>query len=83
MNRLKAAALVLVGLGLGLGGSAIKTATAEPPPMEMALHRLHEAKDFLEHAAHDHGGHRTKALERTREAIQQVEEGLAWAKEHH
>ncbi|HEY3592421.1 MAG TPA: hypothetical protein VGL13_01045 [Polyangiaceae bacterium] len=83
MNRWKAAALVLVGVGVGFSGSAIKTATAEPPPMEQALHHLHEAKENLEHAAHDHGGHRTKALDRTREAIQQVEEGLAWARDHH
>lgn len=84
MNRWKASMLVLVGVGVGLifGGTVVTPASAEQPAMEAALHNLRQAKDDLEHAAHDHGGHRTKALERVREAIQQVEEGIAWAREH-
>jgi hypothetical protein len=84
MNRWKASMLVVVGVGVGLmfGGTVITPASAEQNAMEAALHNLRQAKEDLEHAAHDHGGHRTKAIERTREAIQQVEEGIAWAREH-
>ncbi|HXZ96907.1 MAG TPA: hypothetical protein VEG37_07685 [Burkholderiales bacterium] len=50
------------------------------PEMKHALHALERAKGDLEHAAHDFGGHRAKALELTEQAIQEVKAGLAYDK---
>jgi hypothetical protein len=50
------------------------------PEMRHALHALERAKGDLEHAAHDYGGHRAKALELTEQAIQEVKAGLAYDK---
>jgi len=46
------------------------------PEMRHALHALEKAKEALQHAAHDFGGHRAKALELTDQAIREVKEGL-------
>jgi len=47
---------------------------AEPhPEIHDALNALRRAKDHLEHAAHDFGGHRVEALRATDEAIRQLE----------
>jgi hypothetical protein len=84
MNLWKASTLGLVlAFGVVVGGSAVKLADAEPQPhMHTALVRLKEAHAALKAAEHDHGGHRVKALELTSKAIKEVEEGIAWAKEH-
>jgi uncharacterized membrane-anchored protein YhcB (DUF1043 family) len=84
MNLWKASTIGLVlAFGVVVGGSAVKLADAEPQAhMHTALTRLKEAHDALKSAVHDHGGHRAKALELTNKAIKEVEEGIAWAKEH-
>jgi hypothetical protein len=46
---------------------------ADHPEIHDALAALHRAKDHLEHAAHDFGGHRADALHATDEAIRQLE----------
>ena len=46
------------------------------PEMRHALHALEKAREALQHAAHDFGGHRAKALELTDQAIREVKEGL-------
>lgn len=48
------------------------------PEMHRALRALENAKRDLEHAAHDFGGHRAKALELTNQAIQEVKEGVEY-----
>jgi len=49
-------------------------AAAEPhPEIHDALNALRRAKDHMEHAAHDFGGHRVEALRATDEAIRQLE----------
>jgi hypothetical protein len=49
-------------------------AAAEPhPEIHDALNALRRAKDHMEHAAHDFGGHRVEALRATQEAINQLE----------
>jgi len=50
------------------------------PEMKRALHALERAKEDLEHAAHDFGGHRAKALQLTQQAIEEVKAGLAFDK---
>jgi hypothetical protein len=46
---------------------------ADHPEIHDALASLRRAKDHLEHAAHDFGGHRADALHATDEAIRQLE----------
>jgi hypothetical protein len=49
-------------------------AAAEPhPEIREALGALRRAKEHMEHAAHDFGGHRVEALRATDEAIRQLE----------
>lgn len=55
---------------------------AEPhPQIREALGALRRAKEHLEHAAHDFGGHRVEALRATDEAIRQLEICLKYDKE--
>lgn len=50
------------------------------PEMRAAITHLREAKNNLEHAAHDFGGHRAKALEHVNEALAECERALAFDK---
>lgn len=51
--------------------------TAEPQPkMRQALDNLRDAQRALEQASHDKGGHRAKALQLTRQAIDEVQAGI-------
>ena len=50
------------------------TPAAEPhPEIREAIASLRRAKEHLEHAAHDFGGHRVEAIRATDEAIRQLE----------
>jgi len=77
--KLSTLALTLA-LGVVAGGSLVKPAAAEKEHeherghghMRAALGQLKAAKGSLEEAAHDFGGHRAKALEATKKAIQEV-----------
>lgn len=52
---------------------------AEPhPQIREAIASLRRAKEHLEHAAHDFGGHRVEAIRATDEAIRQLEECLKY-----
>ena len=42
------------------------------PQIHDAINALQKAKEHLEHAAHDFGGHRVDALKATNEAIEQL-----------
>jgi len=59
------------------------TATpAEPhPQIREALGALRRAKEHMEHAAHDFGGHRVEAIEATNQAIKQLEICLKYDKD--
>jgi len=55
---------------------------AEPhPQIKDALGALRRAKEHMEHAAHDFGGHRVEALKATDEAIRQLEICLKYDKD--
>ena len=59
------------------------TAAASPeahPQIHDAIAALRNAKEHLEHAAHDFGGHRVDALKATNEAIHQLEICLKYDK---
>jgi hypothetical protein len=50
------------------------TPAAEPhPEIRDAIASLRRAREHLQHAAHDFGGHRAEALRATDEAIHQLE----------
>jgi hypothetical protein len=61
---------------------ATPAAVPEPhPEIRMAIASLRSAKDHLEHAAHDFGGHRVEAIKATNEAIHQLEDCLKFDKD--
>ncbi len=51
------------------------------PQIREALAALRHAREHLEHAAHDFGGHRVEALKATDEAIRQLEMCLKYDKD--
>jgi len=52
------------------------------PHMAAALEHLHQAQEELQKASPNKGGHREKAIELTRQAISQVEEGIQYFNTH-
>jgi hypothetical protein len=50
-----------------------KATPADHPEIHDALNSLRHAREHLERAAHDYGGHRADALRATDEAIRQLE----------
>ncbi|HXY25290.1 MAG TPA: hypothetical protein VEI73_11615 [Candidatus Acidoferrum sp.] len=66
--------------------NALPAATASPaaeqhPQIREALGALRRAKEHMEHAAHDFGGHRVEAIAATDRAIEQLEICLKYDKE--
>lgn len=51
-------------------------AQANQPNMKAALVSLNQAKQSLERASHDKGGHRVRAIQLIDEAIREVEAGI-------
>lgn len=70
--------LTSFALALALAASTlVPDVTAEPQPkMRAALDSLRDAKRSLEQATPDKGGHRVKAIDLTKAAIDQVEAGI-------
>ena len=50
------------------------------PQMHAAMRALHQAAHHLEHAEHHFGGHRAKALELVKQAENELQEALEYAK---
>ena len=70
-------------LAVGAGATTILAADevfANQPHMEKALGYLHHAKEELERAAHNKGGHRVDAIKSIDTAIRQVRRGIEAAK---
>jgi hypothetical protein len=84
MNRWKAATIVLaVVLAVVLVGSMFRPVQAETQPqMRSALSHLQAALVDLQQATGDKGGHRAKAIDFTRKAINQTEQGIAFDNRH-
>jgi hypothetical protein len=57
-------------------------AQADQPKMHEALADLEAARAKLEHADHDKGGHRERALELVNQAIAEVKEGVHYDRKH-
>jgi hypothetical protein len=67
----------IAAFALALSLSVPTAAFAEPQPhMKNALEHLKKAKEQLEKATADKGGHRVKALEALNQAIEQTEKGV-------
>ena len=84
MNIWKLSTIAFAGLFAGtIALGSITSASAEPQPnMRNALDSLRVAANHLERASHDKGGHRAKALQLTREAIYQVQDGIKFDNRH-
>jgi hypothetical protein len=61
-------------------GIFIGTAQADQPAMWSALHSLVDARTQLQSASGDKGGHRARALYLVNEAIEQVHQGIDYAR---
>lgn len=70
------------------GPAPAKAAVTSPaPPMphpeiDDAMRLLNQAQDHLNHAAHDFGGHRTKAMEHIGKALEELHAALDYANHH-
>jgi hypothetical protein len=54
-------------------------AAAEPhPELRAAMANLREAREHLDHAAHDFGGHRVAAIKAVDAAIHEVDEAMKY-----
>ena len=77
---------LLVGVAsLGLTQGQAPAAKRDPerhPHIRAAMRDLRQATNQLEHAAHDFGGHRAKALELVKQAEVELHAALEWAKAH-
>jgi hypothetical protein len=76
--------LTSFALAAALAGAAlVPTVTADPQPkMREALDSLRGAQRALELATHDKGGHRAKALQLTKQAIDEVQAGIKFDNKH-
>jgi len=64
-------------------GAYVSSADADAQPkMHQALNSLRSAKQSLDLATHDKGGHREKALQLTKDAIREVEQGIKFDNRH-
>jgi len=62
--------------------AAAPAALPEPhPEIREAIGSLRRAKDHLEHAAHDFGGHRVEAIKSIDESLRQLQECLKYDKD--
>jgi hypothetical protein len=83
MTVSRRATLQRVVPAIGLCGLAAGLAKAENQPhMRAALEQLRAARQSLEKADPDKGGHRAKAIELVNGAIRQVEQGIGYANTH-
>ena len=62
------------------GGKEKRERNEKHPHIRAALHELQEAKNELQHADHDFGGHRAEAVEAVDNAIKQLRQALEYDK---
>ena len=76
MKTLKTTVVIL----LSISALGLNSAFARQPYMDNALRHLREAREELQRAEPNKGGHRERALELVDRAIAQVEEGIRFAR---
>jgi hypothetical protein len=76
-------ALIAGAFGATLAlGAAIGVAVADQPQMHRALENLRQARNNLENATADKGGHRVAAIRDIDAAINEVQEGMRFDRRH-
>jgi hypothetical protein len=65
---------------LSISALGLNSAFARQPHMDNALRHLREAREALQRAEANKGGHRERAIELVNQAIAQVEEGIRFAR---
>ncbi len=74
--------IAVVVVAMLLVGGTVGICAADEPHMRAALERLREAREQLEKAEPNKGGHREKAIELIDRAMEQVKGGIEFG-EHH
>jgi hypothetical protein len=84
MNLWKVSTYVLtILLGCVVSLDLVRVAAAfEQPQMRAAEEALHNARDHVTRAEHDHGWHRAAALQSIDKAIAEVHAGIDFADHH-
>jgi hypothetical protein len=67
-------------LACGGGEVVVHSASADQPNMQMAREHLGRARESLERAVPNKGGHRERAIDLVDRAIAQVDEGIEFAR---
>lgn len=63
-------------------GATLSAFAEDQPHMQAALDALQRAKQELQSAEHDKGGHRERALDMVNRAIQQTQAGMRFDTKH-
>ena len=79
-NTIKRTLIITAVAALPAIGFVAGQAMAYQPHMQNALTALENAKDSLEKATTDKGGHRNKALDYVKDAIKEVKKGMEAAR---
>lgn len=71
---------IVMGAVLSLGAWTLSAQNerAMHPRIARAIEALRDAREYLQHAPHDFGGHRAEAIRATDEAIRQLDFALAY-----
>jgi hypothetical protein len=84
-----AMSVIALAVAIGCGGSSpppapppMAVACNNQPNMDAALHRLREARGWLDRAEHNKGGWRDAAIHSTEVAIHETERGCQFADTH-
>ena len=81
MTRRLVIPILLLVLTIGSGFVAGRMSAAQPH-MTAALTHLRQARESLERATPNKGGHRERALDLVNRAIHEVEDGIEWDRHH-
>jgi len=65
-------------LSAGIWTLAAQNERAMHPRIARAIEALRDAREYMEHAPHDFGGHKADAIRATDEAIRQLNFALAY-----
>jgi hypothetical protein len=83
---MRIATSILLALLITLSTVSILPASPQrdvPAEVESARHALQSARNDLEHAGGQWGGHRVEAMKHVDEALKELGEAEKWAREHH
>jgi hypothetical protein len=76
MNMTRRTTLAGVAAVTGLALAANAAHAERHPRIRQAMRALENARDDLQHADHDFGGHRVQAIEAINRALEQLREAL-------